>query len=57
MRVWEINLGIGALINNEAVAGAAFAAYPIWRNIDLRIGGGYGTAGGVGFAGVSIGIE
>ena len=57
LRVWRINLGVGALISNEAVAGAGFAAYPIWRNVDLRVGGGYGSAGGVGFAGVTLAIE
>lgn len=57
VRVWKVNLGVGALINNDAVAGAAFAAYPIWRNVDLRVGGGWGSAGGVGFAGITIAIE
>jgi len=57
LRVWRVNLGLGALINDEAVAAAAFAAYPVWRNVDARIGGGYGTAGAAYFAGVSIGIE
>ena len=57
VRVWKVNLGLGALINDEAVAGAGFVSYPVWRNVDARVGGGYGTAGGVGFAGVSIGIE
>ena len=57
VRVWKVNLGLGALINDESVAGAGFVSYPVWRNVDARVGGGYGTAGGVGFAGVSIGIE
>jgi len=57
VRVWRVNLGVGALINSDAVAGAAFASTPIWRTVDARVGGGYGTAGAVGFAGVSIGIE
>lgn len=57
IRVWRVNLGPGVLINNEAVSGAGFAAVPIWRNIDLRVGGGYGSGGGVGFAGVTIAIE
>ena len=57
IRIWKVNLGPGVLITNDAVAGAAFAAYPIWRNVDLRVGGGYGTNGGVGFAGITIGIE
>jgi len=57
VRVWRVNLGVGALFNSEAVAGAAFASTPIWRTVDARVGGGYGTAGTVGFAGVSIGIE
>ena len=57
IRVWRVNLGPGILITNDAVAGAGFAAYPIWRNIDLRVGGGYGSGGGVGFAGITIGIE
>ena len=57
VRVWKVNLGLGALINDEVVAGAGFVSYPVWRNVDARVGGGYGTAGGVGFAGVSKGIE
>jgi hypothetical protein len=57
VRAWRVNIGVGCLISNEAVSGAAFAAYPLWRNVDLRVGGGYGSAGGVGFAGVTIGIE
>ncbi len=57
VRVWKVNLGVGCLITNDAVAGAGFAAYPIWKNVDLRVGGGYGSGGSVGFAGVSIAIE
>ena len=57
LRVWRVNLGLGALINDEAVAAAAFAAYPVWRNVDARIGGGYGTAGGIAAVVVSVGIE
>lgn len=57
VRAWKVNIGVGCLITNDAVAGAAFAAYPLWRNIDLRVGGGYGSMGSVGFAGITIGIE
>lgn len=57
LRVWKVNLGAGALINDRAVAGAAFGAVPVWRNVDARVGGGYGTDGAVAFVGVSIGIE
>jgi len=57
LRVWRVNLGLGALINDEAVAAAAFAAYPVWRNVDARVGGGYGTAGGIAAVVVSVGIE
>ena len=56
LRVWKVNVGVGALINDDAVAGAAFAAYPVWRNVDVRAGGGFGTAGAVGYFGASIAI-
>lgn len=57
LRVWNVNIGVGALVNDDAVAGAAFAAYPVWRNVDLRAGGGFGTAGSIGYFGASIAIK
>lgn len=57
LKIWRVNAGVGAVAGNDSIAVIASAAYPLWRNVDLRAGGGYGTPGGVGFVGASIGVE
>ena len=57
VRVWHIHAGPGLVASTDNIAGVLSGAVSVWRNVDVRGGGGYGTAGAVGFAGVSIGIE
>jgi hypothetical protein len=57
VRVWRLHTGPAACVDSEAVAGVWTASISCWRNVDACAGGGYGTAGPVGFAGVSIGIQ
>lgn len=56
-KVSRLHTGPGVCVDSKAVSGVMTASYGLWRNVDVRVGGGYGTAGGMGFAGVSIGIE
>ena len=52
-----LHTGPGICVDSKAVSGVLTGSYKVWRNLDLRAGGGYGTSGPVGFAGVTIGIE
>ena len=57
VRVWKLHAGPGVVASEDSVAGILSGAVSVWRNVDVRGGGGYGTAGAAGFVGVSIGIE
>ena len=56
-KVWRLHTGPGVCVDSGAFSGVWTASVGVWRNVDVRGGGGYGTNGGMGFAGVTIGIE
>jgi len=59
VRIWRVRLGPGAGVDYPAknVAAVGSAGVKLWRNVDLRLAGGYGTKGAVAVAGVSLGID
>ena len=59
IRAWRLHLGPGVALTlpDKDVAAVGAVGYSLWRNVDLRLAGGYGTAGGTGAVGVSLGIE
>jgi len=50
-------LGVAVAFPDKDVAAVGTVGCNVWRNVDLRLAGGYGTAGGVAAAGVSLAIE
>lgn len=59
VRAWRVHLGPGAAVDYPAknVAAVGAAGVKLWRNVDLRLAGGYGTKGVTAAAGVSLAIE
>ena len=59
VRAWRLHLGPGvaASFPDKEIAAVGTLAYNVWRNVDVRLAGGYGTAGGVAAVGVSVGVE
>ena len=57
LRVWRVHTGPGVCVDSGAFSGVWTGSVGLWRNVDARAGGGYGTSGATGFAGVTIGIE
>ncbi len=59
VRAWRLHLGPGVALTlpDKDVAAVGAVGYSLWRNVDLRLAGGYGTAGGTAAVGVSLGIE
>ena len=58
-RAWRLHLGAGVALTlpDKDVAALGAAGVNLWRNVDLRLAGGYGTAGGTAAVGVSVGVE
>ena len=58
-RAWRLHLGLGAAASfpDKEIAAVGTLGYSVWRNVDVRLAGGYGTAGGVAAVGVSVGVE
>lgn len=52
-----IHTGPGVCVDSERFSGVWTASVGVWRNVEVRGAGGYGTSGGMGFAGVTVGIE
>lgn len=59
VRAWRLHVGAGATVAfpDRDVAGVGTLSYNVWRNIDVRLAGGYGTAGATASVGVSVGVE
>jgi hypothetical protein len=59
VRAWRLHAGAGAAVAfpDREVAAVGTLSYNVWRNVDVRLAGGYGTAGGFGAAGVSLAIQ
>lgn len=57
LKLAGVHTGMGISVAPDAVSALLVASYGVYRNIDVRLGGGYGTAGTCGYAGVSIAIE
>jgi len=57
LNIWRVHTGPGVCVDSGAFSGLWTASVGMWRNIDARAGGGFGTGGATGFVGVSIGIE
>jgi hypothetical protein len=59
VRAWQLHAGPGVAVafpdREVAVVGAV--GYNVWRNVDVRLAGGYGTAGGFAAAVVALAIE
>ncbi|HUV85686.1 MAG TPA: hypothetical protein VMX79_01075 [bacterium] len=59
IRAWRFHLGPGVAVAfpDKEIAAVGTLGYSVWRNVDVRLAGGYGTAGGVAAVGVSLAIE
>lgn len=59
VRAWRVHLGPGVAVDCPAknVAAVGTVGIKLWRNVDLRLAGGYGTKGAAAAAGVSLAIE
>ena len=59
VRAWRLHAGAGvaASFPERDVAAVGTLSYNVWRNVDVRLAGGYGTAGGTAAVGVSVGVE
>ena len=57
LNIWRVHTGPGVCVDSGAFSGVWTASVDVWRNVGARAGGGYGTNGGMGFAGVTVGIE
>jgi len=59
VRAWRLHLGAGvaASFPDGDVAAVGAVGCSVWRNVDVRLAGGYGTAGGVAAVGVTVGVE
>ncbi len=58
-RAWRLHVGPGVAVSlpDKEIAAVGALGYKLWRNVDLRLAGGYGTGGVVAAAGVSVGVE
>ena len=59
VRAWRLHAGAGAAVAfpERDIAAVGTLSYNVWRNVDVRLAGGYGTAGGFGAAGVTLAVE
>ncbi len=59
VRAWRLHLGPGVAVAfpDREVAAVGTLGVNLWRNVDVRLAGGYGTAGGTAAVGVSVGVE
>jgi hypothetical protein len=59
VRAWRLHAGPGVAVSfpDRDIPAVAAVGYNVWRNVDLRLAGGYGTAGGTAAVGVTVGIE
>lgn len=57
VRAWRFHAGPGVVASRDNVAGVLTGGVTLWRNVDARVGGGYGLEGAVALVGVGIGIE
>jgi hypothetical protein len=58
-RAWRLHAGVGVAVAfpDRDIAAVGTLSYNVWRNVDVCLAAGYGTAGGVAAAGVSVGLE
>lgn len=58
LRLWRVHVGAGLTYDyRRNVAGVLTTSYNVWRNVDLRVAGGYGTGDAAASALLTIGIE
>jgi hypothetical protein len=59
VRAWRLHLGPGVAVAfpDREVAAVGTLGYSVWRNVDARLAGGYGTAGGTAAVAVTLAIE
>jgi hypothetical protein len=59
LRAWRLHAGVGVAVAfpDRDIAAVGTLSYNVWRNVDVCLAAGYGTAGGVAAAGVSVGLE
>jgi hypothetical protein len=59
VRAWRLHAGGGVTVAfpDRDIAAVGTLSYNVWRNVDLCLVGGYGTAGGTAAVGVSVGVE
>ncbi len=59
VRAWRLHLGPGVAVAfpDREVAAVGSLGVNLWRNVDVRLAGGYGTAGGTAAVGVTLAIE
>ncbi len=59
VRAWRLHAGPGVAVAfpDREVAAVGAVGYNVWRNVDIRLAAGYGTAGGTVAAGVTLAIE
>lgn len=59
IRAWRLHAGPGVAVAfpDREVAAVGAVGYNVWRNVDLCLAGGYGTAGGTVAAVVTLAIE
>jgi hypothetical protein len=59
VRAWRLHAGPGVAVAfpDREVAAIGAVGYNVWRNVDVTLAGGYGTAGGAVAAGVTLAIE
>jgi hypothetical protein len=59
VRAWRLHLGPGVAVAfpEREVAAVGTLGYSVWRNVDVRLAGGYGTGGGTAAVGVTVGVE
>lgn len=59
VRAWRLHAGPGLAVSlpDKEVAAVGAVGCSVWRNVDVRLAGGYGTAGGVAAVGVTFAIE
>ena len=59
VRAWRLHAGAGAAVAfpDRDIAAVGTLSYNVWRNVGVRLAGGYGTAGGTAAVGVSVAVE
>jgi len=58
LRLWRVHLGAGVTYDQrQNVAGVLTTSYNVWRNVDVRVAGGFGTGGATAAALLTLAIE